>query len=351
MHQNVVSTGSTYRLYDESVRVFDHLPLQTYKVQFSPFSGFSLKRVDDLVESGEKVYGPTTKRIEKIIKTYRSINRSLGVLASGDKGMGKTMLLRNLASAVRSELGLPTVIVDEDYPGLADFLGTLGECVIVFDEFEKVFSHYPEDNQVQFLSLFDGMSSVKRMYVVTVNMLERVNDYLVNRPGRFHYHLRFEYPDDREITEYLTDHGVDAEQIDKVVVFAQAVNLNYDHLRAIAIELAAGYDFPEAISDLNVKQFADVSYSLVFSVDGKQYSSDVSINFGSRRTTVGFCAWSQDMRQTIYGELNYAMISRGPEGLKVPAIAVTGDDDEEDGWQADEGSVSLVLSRRNMIDF
>ena len=55
------------------------------------------------------------------------------------------------------------------------------------------------------LTLFDGFSTGKKMFIVTCNSLYDLNDYLVNRPGRFLYHFRFDYPTAEEITQYLQD--------------------------------------------------------------------------------------------------------------------------------------------------
>lgn len=90
--------------------------------------------------------------------------------------------------------------------------------------------------------------------VVTCNELYGLNDYLINRPGRFHYHFRFEYPSDSEIQEYLCD-KLDRNywsQIDAVIAFSRKVDLNYDCLRSIAFELNTGNDFADAIKDLNM---------------------------------------------------------------------------------------------------
>lgn len=67
-------------------------------------------------------------------------------------------------------------------------------------------------------------------------MIISLNSYIVNRPGRFHYHFRFNYPEPEDIREYLHDQlmpGYDAE-IEKIVEFSRTVSLNYDCLRAIA---------------------------------------------------------------------------------------------------------------------
>ena len=91
----------------------------------------------------------------------------------------------------------------------------------------------------------DGMSGGKKLFVITCNSLHKLSEFLINRPGRFHYHFRFDYPNADEIREYMTDkiptemHG----EIDAVIAFAARVRLNYDCLRAIAFELSTGLSF------------------------------------------------------------------------------------------------------------
>ena len=73
---------------------------------------------------------------------------------------------------------------------------------------------------------------------------------MINRPGRFHYHFRFDYPTADEIEVYLRD-KIDEKyypEIKEVVNFSYKVKLNYDCLRAIAFELNSGEKFSEAIN-------------------------------------------------------------------------------------------------------
>ena len=81
-----------------------------------------------------------------------------------------------------------------------------------------------------------------------------LNEYLINRPGRFHFHFRFEYPTADEVKDYLRD-KLDEEyhsEINKVASFSRKTKLNYDCLSAIALELNEGETFEDAIKDLNI---------------------------------------------------------------------------------------------------
>ena len=101
------------------------------------------------------------------------------------------------------------------------------------------------------LSLFDGTSNGKKLFVITCNSYLSLSEYLINRPGRFHFHFRFNYPSAEDITEYLQN-NVKAEyysEIEKVIDFALITKLNYDCLAAIVSELNAGEKFEDAIQD------------------------------------------------------------------------------------------------------
>lgn len=253
----IVAAGGQFRLYDDSVQTFDRLPVATYAIDFSNMTGYSLRQVSPLAPGAEKVYGTHVRRVDRIVDTYKDMDRSLGVILSGAKGMGKSLMLRMLAEQAREQLELPTILVQHSTPGLASFLDSLGEAAVVFDEFEKVFaSNGDDETQTQFLPLFDGLSATKRLYVISVNHLGRVNEFMLNRPGRFHYHMRYPYPKPETVATYLRDQvpGIAEAQVIEVVDFSRKYDLNFDHLRAIAFELRRGEPFAEVIGDLNIKR-------------------------------------------------------------------------------------------------
>lgn len=266
-HSSYVTSGNTTRVYDSSVTTSTTLPAGTYRVQFSQMTGYSLERIDPMHAAGERVYGTHRRRLDRIFDTYARFERSLGVMLSGDKGMGKSLMLRMIAERAQDKLGLPAVVVENNYPGIAQFLDTLGEALVIFDEFEKTFPSGRgggENAQNQFLGLFDGISTVKRLYTITTNSISDTSDFLLNRPGRFHYHIRFDYPDADQVREYLADNlPADCRgEIEAVVRFTQRAKINFDHLRAIAFELSDGSTFKEVIDDLNIKRTSMPSYRM-----------------------------------------------------------------------------------------
>lgn len=257
----IVNTGGKYVIFGDDLKTYDSLPAGTYKTGFSPMSGFWLEKTDDF-KNTEKVYGKSERYRDIVFERFNSLDRSLGVMLSGDKGIGKSLFLRLIGEQAVQE-GLPVIIVDDNYDGIKDFLESIRDkAVIVFDEFEKVFpdGHTENTSQNDLLGLFDGISQRKHLYVVTVNELHNVSDYFLNRPGRFHFHFRFEALTVSLVREYLKDKAPDAskEDIQGVEQLASLLSLNYDLLRAIAIELNAGLHFKEVLEVLNILKTGDM---------------------------------------------------------------------------------------------
>ena len=191
---NIVSAGNTFQVYGEDVKTYRQLPVDTYEVCFSKMVGYFLTRNDDL-EVNEKVYGNTEEKVKKVLNTFDALDRNMGVILSGPKGVGKSMFARLLAIN-GYEKDLPLLIVKAPYPDIASFISSINqECIVLFDEFEKTFKPDKESGyepQEDLLSLFDGLDGGKKLFVVTCNEVRDLNNYLLNRPGRFHYHFIIE---------------------------------------------------------------------------------------------------------------------------------------------------------------
>ena len=194
----------------ETLRTYEKLPVQTYVARFDRQTGFYLEKYVDITIPEEKIYGVHIAKIEKVLSSFEKFNRSLGVILSGDKGIGKSLFAK-LLSIRAMEKDIPLIVVDTYYPGIASYLEAITqETMVLFDEFDKTFGEVRSQDgdaspQTGLLSLFDGISGGKKLYVITCNELYKLNEYLVNRPGRFHYHFRFDYPSALEIREYMMD--------------------------------------------------------------------------------------------------------------------------------------------------
>lgn len=265
----VIRTGNKYQICSDSVQTYDQLPTATYTVEYDRDEGCYLTRIPDITVR-EKSYGVHLEKAGKVLSSFRDFHRSLGVILSGDKGIGKSMFAKIVCERALKE-GYPVILVENSVPGLARYIDSvMQECVVLFDEFDKIFkSNSDKDDQAGLLSLFDGTSGGKKLYLVTCNELYSLNTYIVNRPGRFHYHFRFDYPLPDDIRAYLTDKLKPeyAGEIEKVVDFSRKTSLNYDCLRAIAFELNRGTDFAHAIADLNIMTTDQEEYRVYLYLD------------------------------------------------------------------------------------
>lgn len=262
---NIVHSGDTYQIYGNTLQTYKELPVGTYEIGFHKMMGFFLKDHADLNVKEEKIYGSTPEKVEKVLKGFQKVNRNFGVILSGKKGIGKSLFARQLATRAK-EYNLPLIIVPNYVPGIADFISSIEqEVIVLFDEFEKTFASSDDFNpQEELLSLFDGLDGGKKLFIITCNEVHRLNSYFINRPGRFHYHFILGNPSPEEIREYMED-KLDVKYhscIKKLLSFAINVDLTYDILRAIVFEINCGYSLEETLMDLNISKEGVPRYNI-----------------------------------------------------------------------------------------
>lgn len=245
---HIVESGKRYRIFNNAITTYDQLPPKTYRVDYDPETRiFSLLEAHDFEIPETKIYGQHLDKVKKVLNSMDKMNRNLGVILSGDKGIGKSLFSKCLGLKARKK-GIPVILVNEYHEGIANFLEEIEQTVMI------LFDEKKHNCQAEMLSLFDGVSAGKKLFVITCNEIQSLSQYLINRPGRFHYHFRFLYPTADEIRDYMED-KLDKQyydEIENVIAFSVRMNLNYDCLRSIAFELNNGLKFQEAINDLNI---------------------------------------------------------------------------------------------------
>lgn len=172
---NIIKAGSRYQIYGEDLNTYDKLPVRSYDVVFNKKQGFFLVARPDLVVKEEKVYGNHKQRVAKVMKSFKQTDRNFGVILSGQKGIGKSLMARLLAEEGIAN-GMPVITVTDYIPGIASFLSSIEqEVIVIFDEFEKTFSKLDDqpDPQEEMLSLFDGLDGGKKLFVITCNEVRR----------------------------------------------------------------------------------------------------------------------------------------------------------------------------------
>lgn len=258
-----VSGGSVYAFALNEETTLDVLPPRIYTLGYNTMEGFHLMITKDKLDLPAKIYGKTPQRVQKCINTYNDRSQSTGILLTGDKGTGKTLLMSLLANEIIEQLDMPVILVKDAHAGQAftSFIESIGECALVFDEFGKMYEsntrHNNNENtvpQTALLSLMDGVDKTKRMFILTENSELDINDFMLNRPSRIYYHFKYHKLDEESIKGYGTDKGVDDEVVNDIIDLSRRSRVfSFDMLQTI-VEEHLRYDITvdEVVRDLNI---------------------------------------------------------------------------------------------------
>lgn len=239
---------------EEALNLQRTLPVGNYVVKVNNMTGsLYFEMIEDFPDPG-KVYGDHAATASRILNTFELRPASTGVLLVGEKGSGKTLLTKLLGIQAR-ERGWPTIIINAPFHGDAfnQLIQNLEQpALVLFDEFEKV---YDSDSQQAILTLLDGVFPTKKLFMLTCNDLYRVDEHMINRPGRIYYNLEFGTLEREFIVEYCNDRLNDTQHIDTICNLAAAFDqLNFDMLKALVEEMNRYNETPQqALKMLNVK--------------------------------------------------------------------------------------------------
>jgi hypothetical protein len=220
----------------EALAVEPVLPPGTYAVRHGALIGFYLERIEDF-KLPAKLYGDVNSRAHRILNTFGCRPSGTGVLLSGHKGAGKTMLTKRV-SQLGQELDIPTLVVNEPFCGdeFNAFIGGMSQsAIILFDEFEKVYDH---EKQPHLLTLLDGLYPSKKLFLLTVNDRSRIDKHMINRPGRLFYSLDFAGLPRAFVEEYCVDNLENKSNLSGVLnVAAFFTEFTFDMLQALVEEM------------------------------------------------------------------------------------------------------------------
>ena len=242
--------------------------MQGINVYFAPAPMFSIP---------EHVI-PDTRFIERVKNTYSLSDKQLGILLHGLSGMGKSMLAKQLCVEFIENYNMPVIVFDfKSAEYISSILEQLAQpCVILLDEFEKMFGEKTDDetsfvNQNELLSILDGTSTSKHLFLLTANKHELISPYMFNRPSRIRYCVEFDAIPKNIIENIIEKAVADKEKAKLVKLVASNLDrLTYD----VLFELIKESTYSE---DLDLNEILRVMNITFKTLNYKDYDIKVEI--------------------------------------------------------------------------
>ncbi len=267
-----LKSGNTFRVATkESMDLHENLPADNYVIKQNMSGELYLESINTFEIKG-KVYGNATRNRDRILNTFFDRPACTGVMLSGEKGSGKSLLAKAIC-AKGVEDNIPSIIINAPWSGdkFNAFLQTIEQpTIILFDEFEKVYS---KEEQESILTLLDGVFPSKKLFIFTCNDKWRVDQHMRNRPGRIFYMIEFKGLDCDFITEYCKDNLKNQTYIERICGIAALFSeFNFDMLKALVEEMNRYNESPdESLKMLNAKPEFDqnkIAYHIELIVGG-----------------------------------------------------------------------------------
>jgi len=224
----------------------------------------------------DKIYGLEKSFINRVIKSFNSSSKNLGVLLNGLKGSGKTITSKIICNSIK----LPVLTISEYYDQLPDFINHIDfDCVILIDEYEKVFRH---DDRGILLSAMDGVQAPKSkvLFLLTTNDMY-VNQNLLNRPSRIRYVKTYGNLNKEAIIQIVNDELENKEFFeDTINVISRLPIITIDLILEIIKESNLHNDSPVVFKDFfNCnKDNTSTTYKFTDVATGKVIRESVSID-------------------------------------------------------------------------
>lgn len=234
--------------------IVDHVPPGLYTIEFHPMMGYFLEKKANSIELPEKIYGSTIPRANRTLDIYDRTVEPLTIGLFGSKGAGKT-LLANVLAQKGIDRKMPVIdvsssfTIDKDY--LA-FIESLGSVVVLFDEFLKKLSNLdiPVDEENRYnakrerantaqdnlLTFLQGTGNSKRLTILIDNDSAMLSQYIKDRPGRMRYLYNYEAIEPAVVEAVGQDAGLNAAQIEELVLYTQLTQTTFDVMRVIIQE-------------------------------------------------------------------------------------------------------------------
>jgi len=251
-----LKSGNTFKVAsDEALDIHRKLPVGNYVIKQNEMTGELYLEGIENFNIPNKIYGNCLKHTDKILRTFMDRDNATGVMMTGEKGSGKTLLTKNVSIQLAKQ-GISTIVINAPWHGdkFNTFIQNIEQpCAILFDEFEKTYNEREEQEAI--LTLLDGVFPTKKLFMLTCNDKWRVDQHMRNRPGRIYYMIDFKGLDADFIRQYCNDNLENKTHIETIVnVGSLFAEFNFDMLKALIEEMNRYNESPqEALEMLNAK--------------------------------------------------------------------------------------------------
>ena len=233
---------------------YDLVPKKVYNLMHNEYTGLSYFEEDGSLNLPSKVYSTADddRFVKRVITYYNNTDKlSTGVMLSGIKGTGKTVLAKVLAR----DSGLPVIVVNENYPTrrINDFFKKFSTPVcVIFDEVDKNW------NTESLLGWLDGVqTNAKKLVLFTCNDDAIVSTYLKDRCSRVRYLRKFAADENTKfLKSIIADKGIDDKNDELYTFITSSFNLlSMDNILSFLDEkmLFPEYDNFTIVKDMNIK--------------------------------------------------------------------------------------------------
>jgi len=322
-----------------------------YNVEFSRMQGFYLSKKYDKFEMPPKHYGKSEHSFsDTCLRTWENTDSNLGILLTGKKGTGKTLISKIIANKML-ENGYPVIIIKDSFSEdqsstsnpLVDFLSEITTDVVLFvDEYEKIFGESPA-----FLPLMDGVSnqSCRKMFLLTSNS-SKIESNMFSRPSRIRYVRNYdntpmpvimEMIDDllvnKDFKEDLLDvlSGIDTVTVDVVMKLISEINIHNirpsEFIEYFNTDYDPyGYNYTVVMTDQNGKEISKIMKNtnfnnLIFPLTDADEDECIYVNFKSMGSYLSIIRVEEVVGpKTIVGKLSFAEFFAGLYKTRVTCL-------------------------------
>ena len=276
----VINANEATYFEGDLIKTVEQLPAGVWGIGYRPMTNAPFfYKMEDYKTSHGKIYGKVQTIAKHVIDAFDTEkDKNIGALFSGAKGLGKSLTIRLIVEHYMKTR--PVIIVDRYTNVLPSVLSDLKDCVIVLDEFEKMFKNNNDEGmtpQESLLSVLDGTKSISHnLYLLSVNNVFKLDVNLISRPGRIRYHFKYENISDDVIREFCNDNLIKerAGDIDDVIDAVKICKVeSLDIVQSIVNEMNIFKDnsVADIIKIMNVcDNDVKVDITATYSVDGHQ---------------------------------------------------------------------------------